>query len=133
MTLEVLLVEDNPGDVRLTRETLRDANMPICLHVAPDGMEAMAFLQNQSSYADAPRPDLILLDLYLPKMDGRALLGNIRAQESLRTIPTIVLTVCDEESNFLRSHNVYADGYLTKPMRLDAFESLVRSTLVGPL
>src|SRR6202451_2382732 len=89
---DVLLVEDSPGDVRLTQEAFRDANMSIRLHVAPDGVEAMAFLRREGAHSQAPRPDLILLDLNLPKMDGREVLALIKKDDSLKTIPTIVLT-----------------------------------------
>src|ERR1022692_1616686 len=97
MALHVLLVEDSPGDVRLTREAFREANGSIQLHVAIDGVEAMAFLRREGTYADARRPDLILLDLNLPKMDGREVLACIKKDELLKTIPTVILTTSDSE------------------------------------
>src|SRR5688572_28576166 len=93
--IEVLLVEVSPGDVRLTKEAFRDANTSICLHVASDGVEAMAFLMQEGPYHEAPRPDLILLDLNLPIMDGREVLAHIKEDESLKTIPTVILTTSD--------------------------------------
>ena len=125
--LEVLLVEDNPGDVRLTRETFREANMSINLHVASDGEEAMAFLRKLPPHEHAPRPDLILLDLNLPRMDGREVLAHIKADEALRTIPTVILTTSDAEADIVRSYQLRANCYLSKPVELDAFESLVKS------
>jgi two-component system, chemotaxis family, response regulator Rcp1 len=125
--IEVLLVEDSPGDVRLTREAFRDANALVRLHVATDGGEAMAFLQKEGDYAGAPRPDLILLDLNLPKMDGREVLTRIKADESLKMIPTVILTTSDAETDIVRSYQLQANAYLTKPVQLDAFESLVKS------
>jgi chemotaxis family two-component system response regulator Rcp1 len=127
MPIEVLLVEDSPGDVRLTREAFRDANPSIHLHVAPDGVEAMAFLRRQGAYAKAPRPDLILLDLNLPKMDGREVLVHIKEDDSLKTIPTVILTTSDAEVDIVKSYQLRANCYLTKPVQLDAFESLVKS------
>jgi CheY-like chemotaxis protein len=125
--LNVLLVEDSPGDVRLTREAFRDADVPVTLHVAADGVEAMAFLQHEEAHADAPRPDLILLDLNLPKMDGRAVLARIKEDENLRTIPTIILTTSEAEADIVRSYQLQANCYLSKPVDLDVFEGLVRS------
>jgi two-component system, chemotaxis family, response regulator Rcp1 len=127
MPLEVLLVEDSPGDVRLTREAFRDANSSIHLHVAPDGMEAIAFLRHEGAYINAPRPDLILLDLNLPKMDGREVLAHIKGEDSLKTIPTVILTTSDSEADIVKSYQLQANCYLTKPVQLDAFESLVKS------
>jgi len=124
---EVLLVEDSPGDVRLTREAFRDAALPINLHVAADGVEAMAFLRKEGAYAGAPRPDFILLDLNLPKMDGREVLANIKDDESLKSIPTIILTTSDADADVVKSYLLQASAYLTKPVQLDAFESLVKS------
>jgi chemotaxis family two-component system response regulator Rcp1 len=127
MPIEVLLVEDSPGDVLLTREAFREANGGIRLHVASDGVEAMAFLLRQGANVDAPRPDLILLDLNLPKMDGREVLALIKAHESLKLIPTVVLTTSDAEADIVKSYQLQANSYLTKPVQLDAFESLVKS------
>jgi chemotaxis family two-component system response regulator Rcp1 len=123
----VLLVEDSPGDVRLTREAFRDAGKSIDLHVAADGVEAMAFLNHVGAYADAPRPDFILLDLNLPKMDGREVLAHIKADDALKTIPTVILTTSDAEADILTSYQLQANCYLSKPVQLEEFESLVRS------
>ena len=125
--IEVLLVEDNPGDVRLTQEALRDANRSIRLHVAFDGVEAMAFLRREGTHAQAPRPDLILLDLNLPRMDGREVLARIKEDDSLKLIPTIILTTSDAEADIVKSYQLQANCYLTKPVQLDAFEDLVKS------
>jgi chemotaxis family two-component system response regulator Rcp1 len=127
MALQVLLVEDSPGDVRLTQEAFRDANMSVRLHVASDGVEAMAFLRHEGDYVHAPRPDLILLDLNLPKMDGREVLAQIKADESLKKIPTVILTTSDAEVDIVKSYQLQANCYLSKPVQLDAFESLVKS------
>jgi len=124
---EVLLVEDSAGDVRLTREAFRDAEVPIHLHVASDGVEAMAFLRREGAYAGVPRPDFILLDLNLPKMDGREVLAHIKEEESLKSIPTIILTTSDAEADIVMSYQLQASAYLTKPVQLAAFESLVKS------
>jgi len=127
MPIEVLLVEDSPGDVRLTREAFREANGAIHLNVAYDGVEAMAFLRKTGKHVDAPRPDLILLDLNLPKMDGREVLAHIKDDESLRLIPTVILTTSDAEADIAKSYQLQANCYLSKPVQLDAFESLVKS------
>jgi len=127
MPIEVLLVEDSPGDVRLTQEAFRDANWTIHLHVASDGVDAMAFLRQQGTHVDAPRPDLILLDLNLPRMDGREVLANIKGDDSLKSIPTIILTTSEAETDIVDSYQLQANCYLSKPVQLDAFESLVRS------
>jgi CheY-like chemotaxis protein len=127
MPLEVLLVEDSPGDVRLTVEAFRDANMSIELHVASDGVEAMAFLKREGNHENAPRPDLILLDLNLPRMDGREVLTRIKEDASLKTIPTVILTTSEAEADIVKSYQLQANCYLSKPVQLDAFESLVRS------
>ena len=127
MAIQVLLVEDSPGDVRLTQEAFRDANRSIHLHVAGDGVEAMAFLRREGAYRDAPPPDLILLDLNLPKMDGRQVLAHIKEDGNLKTIPTVILTTSDAEVDIVKSYQLQANCYLTKPVQLDAFESLVKS------
>jgi chemotaxis family two-component system response regulator Rcp1 len=127
MSIEVLLVEDSPGDVRLTREAFRDANKSIHLHVASDGVEALAFLRKDGIYIDAPRPHFILLDLNLPKMDGREVLAYIKNDEGLKTIPTIILTTSTAEEDILRSYELQANCYLSKPVQLDAFEDVVKS------
>ena len=127
MSIEVLLVEDSPGDVRLTKEAFREANGEINLHVACDGMEAMAFLKHEGSYANSPRPDFILLDLNLPRMDGREVLARIKNDEHLKTIPTIILTTSSAEEDIVRSYQLQANCYLSKPVQLDDFEGVVRS------
>jgi two-component system, chemotaxis family, response regulator Rcp1 len=127
MPLHVLLVEDNPGDVRLTLETFRDANKAVRLHLAANGVEAMAYLRRQGPNALAPRPALILLDLNLPKMDGREVLAEVKGDIGLKTIPIVILTTSDTESDITRSYQLHANCYLTKPVRLEEFENLVRS------
>ena len=127
MPIQVLLVEDSPGDVRLTQEAFRDANKSIHLNVATDGVEAMAFLRREGKFANAPRPDLILLDLNLPKMDGREVLAHIKENDDLKTIPTVILTTSDAEADIAKSYELQANCYLSKPVQLDAFESLVKS------
>ena len=127
MPMHVLLVEDSPGDVRLTQEAFRDANSSIRLHVATDGVEAMAFLRREGSHVDAPRPDIILLDLNLPRMDGREVLAHIKADDGLKTIPTVILTTSDSEADIVESYQLHANCYLSKPVRFEEFESLVRS------
>jgi chemotaxis family two-component system response regulator Rcp1 len=123
---EVLLIEDSPGDVRLTLEAFHEANGAIHLHVANDGVEAMAFLKHEGAHADAPRPDLILLDLNLPRMDGREVLAQIKKDASLRTIPTVILTTSEDEADILNSYQLQANCYLRKPVELDVFETLVK-------
>jgi chemotaxis family two-component system response regulator Rcp1 len=125
--IEVLLVEDSPGDVRLTQEAFRDANLSIRLHVATDGVEAMAFLRREGAHIKAPRPDFILLDLNLPKMDGREVLALIKENDSLKTIPTVILTTSEAEVDIVKSYQLPANCYLHKPVQLEAFESLVKS------
>jgi two-component system, chemotaxis family, response regulator Rcp1 len=127
MPIEVLLVENSPGDVRLTQEVFRKANKTIHLQVASDGVEAMAFLRRERMHGSAPRPDLILLDLNLPKMDGREVLAHIKGDESLKSIPTVILTTSDAEADIVKSYQLQANCYLTKPVQLDAFECLVTS------
>jgi CheY-like chemotaxis protein len=127
MSIEVLLVEDSPGDVRLTQEAFREANGAIHLHVVSDGVEAMAFLRREGGYSHAPRPDFILLDLNLPKMDGREVLAHIKSDDGLKTIPTIILTTSNAEVDIVKSYQLQANCYLTKPVQLDAFEDLVKS------
>jgi chemotaxis family two-component system response regulator Rcp1 len=125
--IEVLLVEDNPGDVRLTQEAFREANPAIRLHVACDGVEALSFLTREGVNAGAPRPDLILLDLNLPRMDGHEVLAHIKADDDLKTIPTIILTTSDGVADVATSYQLQANCFLTKPVQLEAFESLVKS------
>jgi CheY-like chemotaxis protein len=124
---EVLLIEDSPGDVRLTQEAFRDVNQLVYLHVVNDGVEAMAFLKQEGKLTHAPRPDLILLDLNLPKMDGRQVLAQIKEDNNLKTIPTVILTTSEDQMDILKSYQLLANCYLTKPVELDQFESLVKS------
>ena len=127
LPLHVLLIEDSPGDVRLTQEAFRDANQSIQLHPVSDGVEAMAFLRRAGEHVHAPRPDMILLDLNLPKMDGREVLAQIKTDDSLKMIPTVILTSSDAEADIVKCYRLQANCYLSKPAQLDAFESLVRS------
>jgi chemotaxis family two-component system response regulator Rcp1 len=127
MPIEILLVEDSPGDVRLTREAFRDVNRAVRLHVASDGVEAMEFLRREGTHVHAPRPALILLDLNIPKTDGREVLAQIKKDDSLKLIPTVILTTSDAEADIVKSYQLQANCYLTKPGQLDAFESLVTS------
>jgi chemotaxis family two-component system response regulator Rcp1 len=127
MAVEVLLVEDSPGDVRLTQEAFRDASKLIHLHVASDGIEALAFLRREGVHRNAPRPDFILLDLNLPRMDGREVLSLIKNDESLKTIPTIILTTSNSEADIMKSYQLQANCYLCKPVQLDEFENVVKS------
>jgi chemotaxis family two-component system response regulator Rcp1 len=127
MALQILLVEDSPGDVRLTREAFREANISIELHVAADGVEAMACLTHDGDHVNSPRPDMILLALNLPKMDGREVLAHIKEDIGLKNIPTVILTSSDSETDVLKSYQLHANCYLTKPVQLDAFEALVKS------
>jgi CheY-like chemotaxis protein len=125
---EVLLVEDSPGDVRLTQEAFRETNPSVRLHVATDGVDALAFLKREGLHSNAPRPDLILLDLNLPRMDGREVLAHIKKQEDgLKTIPTVILTTSAAEADIVKSYQLHANCYLTKPVQLDEFEDLVKS------
>jgi two-component system, chemotaxis family, response regulator Rcp1 len=123
----VLLVEDSPGDVRLTQEAFRDADPSIELYVVTDGVEAMAFLRREGIHVNAPRPDFILLDLNLPRMDGREVLAHIKENENLKTIPTVILTTSDAEADIMTSYQLRANCYLSKPVQLEEFEGLVKS------
>jgi two-component system, chemotaxis family, response regulator Rcp1 len=124
--MDILLVEDSPGDVRLTLEVFRDANPSVVLHVAKDGTEAMSFLGRKGSYMNASRPDIILLDLNMPKMDGRQVLAAVKNDETLRTIPIIVLTTSEADADVAKSYQLSANCYLRKPVELEAFEGLVK-------
>ena len=123
----VLLVEDSPGDARLTQETFRKANDSIDLHVVTDGVEAMSFLKQTGRHADAPRPDFILLDLNMPRMGGRDVLASIKRDDDLKTIPTVILTASDARTDIMTSYQSQANCYLSKPVVLEEFESLVKS------
>lgn len=125
--VQMLLVEDNLGDIRLTKETLRDAKVMVNLHVVGDGVEAMAFLRKESKHANAPRPDLVLLDLNLPKKDGREVLGEIKQDPDLRRIPVVVLTISSAEEDILKSYNLHANAYVTKPLNLEQFAKIVKA------
>jgi CheY-like chemotaxis protein len=125
--MEVLLVEDNPGDVRLTREALREGMIPNRLSVVSDGEEAVAFLRRQGKYAGSPRPDIILLDFNLPRMDGGEVLEEIKADEDLRKIPVVVLTTSQAIRDIHRAYDLHANCYITKPLDLDRFMDVVQS------
>jgi chemotaxis family two-component system response regulator Rcp1 len=125
--IEVLLVEDSPGDVRLTQEAFKDAKVHLNLHVAPDGAKAMAFLKREGEHAKAPRPDLILLDLNLPKKDGREVLAEIKEDPKLKSIPVVILTTSSSEADILRSYQLHANCYITKPVGLEGFLTVVKS------
>jgi len=125
--IEILLVEDNPGDVRLTKEALEDGKVLNKLHTVEDGIEALAFLKQEGKYADAPRPELILLDLNLPKKDGRDVLAEIKGNGDLKRIPVIVLTTSRSEEDILKSYDLSANCSITKLVDLDQFISVVRS------
>jgi CheY-like chemotaxis protein len=124
---QILLVEDNPADVRLTQEALKETKVLNAMHVVSDGEEALAFLFRQGRYAEAPRPDLVILDLNLPKKDGWQVLAEIRADETLKSIPVVVLTVSPTEEDILRNHNLNANCYITKPIDLDQFIKVVKA------
>jgi chemotaxis family two-component system response regulator Rcp1 len=125
--MDILLVEDSPGDIRLTVEAFRDANPAVHIIVVRDGTEAMAYLRQLGIYVLAPRPDLILLDLNMPKMDGREVLALIKADESLKLIPTVILTTSAEEADIVHSYKHHANCYLQKPVEFQSFEDLVKS------
>jgi chemotaxis family two-component system response regulator Rcp1 len=125
--IEILLIEDNPGDVRLTKEVLMEGKVRNHLKVVGDGVQAMAFLRRENNYAEAPRPDLILLDLNLPKKDGREVLQEIKADDQLKRIPVVVLTTSEADEDILRSYDLSANCYITKPVDLDQFIRVIRS------
>ena len=125
--INILLIEDNPGDVRLTVEALREGKVHNHLSVASDGVEAMQFLHKEGQFADAPRPDVILLDLNLPKKDGREVLAEIKGDERLRQIPVVILTTSKAEEDILRSYALHANCYVTKPVDLEQFITVVKS------
>ena len=125
--IEVLLVEDSPGDVRLTREAFKDAKVHLNLNVASDGAEAMDFLNREGKHPHAPRPDLILLDLNLPKKDGREVLEEVKESPTLKSIPVVILTTSASDADILRSYRLHANCYITKPVSLDGFLQVVKS------
>jgi CheY-like chemotaxis protein len=125
--IEILLVEDNPGDVRLTREALTANKVRNTLHVVADGVQALAFLRKQGKHANAPRPNLILLDLNLPKKDGREVLAEIKGDGNLRRIPVVVLTTSGAEEDILKAYDLNANCYVTKPVNFDSFIQVVKS------
>lgn len=125
--IEILMVEDNPGDVRLVREALKEYKLRNNLHAVHDGVEAMAFLRQKGQYAGAPRPDLILLDLNLPQKDGREVLAEIKSDPDLRRIPVVVLTSSQAEQDILKAYDLNANCYITKPVDLDRFIEIVRA------
>jgi len=125
--IDILLVEDNPGDVRLTQEVLKEAKVKNDLHVVYDGVEAMAFLHHEGKYKDSPRPDLILLDLNLPRKTGHEVLKEIKSDDNLRRIPVVVLTVSKDEEDILKSYNLYANCFINKPVDLNQFLNVVKA------
>ena len=126
-SIQVLLVEDNPGDVRLTKEALKEGKLLNQLTVVGDGVEALSFLRKEGKYADAPQPELILLDLNLPKKDGREVLAEIKADPKLRRIPVVVLTTSSAEDDILKIYDLHANCYITKPVDLEQFMGVVKS------
>jgi CheY-like chemotaxis protein len=124
--VEILLVEDDPGDVLMTREAFEDYKLRNQLHVVNDGAEAMAFLRQEGDHADKPRPDLVLLDLNLPRMDGREVLEAIKSDSNLASIPVVVLTTSEAEDDVLRSYSLHANAYVTKPVDFERFIEVVR-------
>jgi two-component system, chemotaxis family, response regulator Rcp1 len=125
--IEILMVEDNPGDVRLTVEALKEAKVRNNLHTVEDGVEALAFLRREGRYAEVPRPDLVLLDLNLPKMNGREVLAEIKEDPDLKRIPVVILTISQAEQDIVKSYNLHANCYITKPVDLDQFLEVVKS------
>lgn len=125
--VEILLVEDNPGDARLTQEAFKEARVANTLHIVHDGTEALALLRKQGKYAETPRPDIILLDLNLPKMDGREVLAEIKNDPALRRIPVIILTTSQAEEDILKTYNLHANCFISKPVELDNFLEVIKS------
>ena len=125
--VEILLIEDNPGDARLTQEALKDGKVKNNLHIVYDGEEATDFLFKRNQHKNAPRPDLILLDLNLPKKNGQEVLAEIKADESLRSIPVIILTISKQEQDIIRSYNLHANCFLIKPIDLNQFFEVIKS------
>jgi two-component system, chemotaxis family, response regulator Rcp1 len=125
--IEILLVEDNPGDARLMIEALKESRVLTHLNVAQDGVEALSFLRQEGQYASIARPDLIMLDLNLPKKDGREVLAEIKADERLKTIPVVILTTSNAEQDIVKSYNLHANCYITKPVELEQFITVLRA------
>jgi chemotaxis family two-component system response regulator Rcp1 len=125
--IDILLVEDNPGDVRLAQEALKESKVRNKLFVVEDGVEAMAFLRRQGKYADGPRPDLILLDLNLPRKNGREVLAEVKSEEDLKRIPVVVLTVSKADEDIMRSYQHHANAYVTKPLDFGQFMVIMKS------
>jgi two-component system, chemotaxis family, response regulator Rcp1 len=124
--VEILLVEDNPADVVLTRDALAASKIANTVHIVEDGVEAMAFLRRQGAYADRPRPDIVLLDLNLPRKNGLEVLAEMKADEELKVIPVVILTVSSDEDDILGAYGLHANCYITKPVGLRQFEEIVR-------
>jgi CheY-like chemotaxis protein len=125
--IEILLVEDDPGNVLLTQEALGESKYPVIIHDVPDGVAAMAFLRREPPYSDVLRPDLVLLDLNLPKKDGREVLAEIKADPDLRRIPVVVLTTSGAEGDVLRSYDLHANAYVQKPLDMDQFVDVIQT------
>lgn len=125
--VEILLVEDNPGDVRLTKEALRESKVRNNLSVVHDGVEALAYLRREGPYAEATRPDLVLLDLNLPRKDGREVLSEMKDDDSLRRIPVVILTTSRAEQDIVKTYNLHANCYISKPVDLDQFITVVKT------
>ena len=125
--INILLAEDNPADVRLAQEALKESKIHSNLHVVMDGMEAMAFLRHEGKYADAPHPDILLLDLNLPKKDGREVLAEMKSDDNLKRIPVVIVTSSQAEEDIVKTYDLHANCYVTKPVDLDQFVKVVRS------
>lgn len=125
--VKILLVEDNPGDIRLTKEALKEGKVLNDLYIAQDGIEAMAFLHREGAFADMPRPDLILLDLNLPKKDGHEVLADIKSDPDLKSIPVVILTTSSSDEDVLKTYELHANCYITKPVDLEQFITVVQS------
>ncbi len=126
-TIDILLVEDNPGDARLAMEAMKDSKIRNTVYVVGDGVEAMEFLHNQGKYANSPRPDLILLDLNLPRKSGREVLAEVKSEPGLKRIPVVVLTVSRDEEDILKAYNLHANCYISKPLDFNQFMKITRS------
>lgn len=125
--IDILLVEDNPGDARLAVEALKEGRVETKLHVVPDGVEAMRFLRREESYRDCPRPHVILLDLNLPRKDGRQVLAEVKSDPDLKRIPVVVLTTSQAEQDILKSYELHANCYIAKPVDLDQFITVIKA------